>query len=102
MLMFIFFTKFIFYFIVFIQNQEIIINSVPKNYIQYFLFCNTVLAKIWRLPSLSELTPIIWRPSSLSELTPIIFNMGLTHLGSEASISNMELTGFGSEGSIQQ
>ena len=26
-----------------------------------------------------------WRPSSISELTPNIFNMGLTHLGSEAS-----------------
>ena len=26
-----------------------------------------------------------WRPSSLSELTPMLFNMGLTHLGSEAS-----------------
>ena len=28
----------------------------------------------------------IWRPPSLSELTPMISNMGLTHLGSEASI----------------
>ena len=27
----------------------------------------------------------IWRPPSLSELTPTIFNMGLTHLGSDAS-----------------
>ena len=27
----------------------------------------------------------IWMPPSLSELTPMIFNMGLTHLGSEAS-----------------
>ena len=26
------------------------------------------------------------KPSSLNELTPIIFNMGLTHLGSQASI----------------
>ena len=26
-----------------------------------------------------------WRPPSLSELTPIVFNMGFTHLGSEAS-----------------
>ena len=26
-----------------------------------------------------------WRSSSLSELTPILFNMGLTHLGFEAS-----------------
>ena len=25
------------------------------------------------------------RPPKLSELTPMIFNMGLTHLGSEAS-----------------
>ena len=31
----------------------------------------------------------IWRPLSLSELTPMISNAGLTHLGSEASISNM-------------
>ena len=28
-----------------------------------------------------------WRPPSLSELTPMVFNTGLTHLGSEASIS---------------
>ena len=28
----------------------------------------------------------IWRPPSLSELTPMIFSIGLTHLGSEASI----------------
>ena len=28
------------------------------------------------------------RPPSLSELTPMIFNTGLTHLGSEASISS--------------
>ena len=28
----------------------------------------------------------IWRPPSLGELTLMIFNMGLTHLGSEASI----------------
>ena len=27
----------------------------------------------------------IWRPPNLSELTPILFNMGLTHLGLEAS-----------------
>ena len=27
----------------------------------------------------------LWRPPSLSELTPMIFDMGLTHLGSEAS-----------------
>ena len=27
----------------------------------------------------------IWRPLSLSELVPMIFNMGLPHLGSEAS-----------------
>ena len=26
-----------------------------------------------------------WRAPSLSELTPMILNMGLTHLGSEAS-----------------
>ena len=26
-----------------------------------------------------------WRSPSLSGLTPIVFNMGLTHLGSEAS-----------------
>ena len=26
----------------------------------------------------------IWMPPSQSELTPILFNMGLTHLGSEA------------------
>ena len=26
-----------------------------------------------------------WRPPSLSELTPIISDMGLTHLGSDAS-----------------
>ena len=32
----------------------------------------------------------IWRPSSLSELTPIMFNMGLTHLGSEASICDIK------------
>ena len=25
-----------------------------------------------------------WRPPSLSQLTPMIFDMGLTHLGSEA------------------
>ena len=28
---------------------------------------------------------LIWRLPSLSELTPMIFNMGLTDLGSEAS-----------------
>ena len=28
----------------------------------------------------------IWRPPSLSELTPMIFNIGLIHLGLEASI----------------
>ena len=28
----------------------------------------------------------IWRPPSLSELSPMIFSMGLTHLGSEATI----------------
>ena len=28
----------------------------------------------------------IWRPHSLSELTPMISNIGLTHLGLEASI----------------
>ena len=28
----------------------------------------------------------IWRPPSLNELTLMIFNMGLTHLGLEASI----------------
>ena len=33
---------------------------------------------------------VIWRPPSLSKLTPIIFNTGLTHLGSEASISSEE------------
>ena len=27
----------------------------------------------------------IWRPPSLSESTPMISNIGLTHLGSEAS-----------------
>ena len=26
-----------------------------------------------------------WRPTSLSELTPMILNMGLTHLGTEAT-----------------
>ena len=31
------------------------------------------------------------RPSSLSELTPMVFNMGLTHLGSEASICTRHL-----------
>ena len=30
-----------------------------------------------------------WRPSSLIELTPIIFNIGLTHLCSEAFISKL-------------
>ena len=29
---------------------------------------------------------IIWRPPSLSELTPYKISLGLTHLGSEASI----------------
>ena len=29
---------------------------------------------------------VIWRPPSLSELPPIIFDMGLTHLGSEATM----------------
>ena len=29
---------------------------------------------------------IIWRPSSLSKLTPYWISLGLTHLGSEASI----------------
>ena len=29
---------------------------------------------------------LIWRPWSLSELTTMIINMGLTYLGSEASI----------------
>ena len=28
----------------------------------------------------------IWSPLSLSELTPMIFDIGLTHLSSEASI----------------
>ena len=28
----------------------------------------------------------IWRPPSLSKLTPMISNMGLTHLGWDASI----------------
>ena len=39
----------------------------------------------------------IWRPPSLSELTPMIFDMGLTHLGSEASIYHiliLIITGF--------
>ena len=31
-----------------------------------------------------------WRPPSLSELTPMLFNTGLTHLGSEASISKID------------
>ena len=31
-----------------------------------------------------------WTPPSLSELTPMIFNMGLTHLGLEASNSYMK------------
>ena len=31
----------------------------------------------------------ILRPLSQSELTPIIFHMGLTHLGSEASICSV-------------
>ena len=30
-----------------------------------------------------------WRPPSLSKLTPLIFMMGITHLGSEASISDI-------------
>ena len=31
----------------------------------------------------------IWMPPSLSELPPIIFDMKLTHLGKEASISEI-------------
>ena len=31
------------------------------------------------------ITSYKWRPPSLNELTPMIINMGLTHLGSEAS-----------------
>ena len=33
----------------------------------------------------------ICRPRSLSELVPMIFNMGLTHLGSEASILSTDI-----------
>ena len=32
------------------------------------------------------MTFVIWKPPSLSELTPMLINMGLTHLGSKASI----------------
>ena len=32
----------------------------------------------------------IWRPPSLSELTPYLIQLGLTHLGSEASIYIIE------------
>ena len=32
-----------------------------------------------------------WKPPSLSELTPMIFDMGLTHLGLEATKSIMKL-----------
>ena len=38
-----------------------------------------------------------WRPLSLSELTPIIFNMMLTHLGLEASISELIISEVGKE-----
>ena len=37
----------------------------------------------------------IWRPPTLSELTPMMFNMGLTHLGSEASICLSRITEYG-------
>ena len=33
-----------------------------------------------------------WRFPSLSELTPMVFNMGLTHLGSEASNLSYQTT----------
>ena len=35
-------------------------------------------------------TCIIWMHPSLSELTPMLFNMGLTHLGSEAFIYRLD------------
>ena len=34
-----------------------------------------------------------WRPPSLSELIPVIFNIGVTHLGSEATIYLCEIVG---------
>ena len=39
---------------------------------------------VFSLPLLKE-GGINWRPPSLSELTSMIFDIGLTHLGSEAS-----------------
>ena len=44
------------------------------------IYCNLFL---WKL---DQIRLDKWRPPSLSELTQLIFNMGLTHLGSEASI----------------
>ena len=38
-----------------------------------------------------QLSIYIWKPPSLNELTKIILNMGLTHLGLDASIYTFQL-----------
>ena len=54
--------------------QALSLNNLGESYITTKNICYATLPVI------------IWRPPKLSEITPIILNMGLTHLGSEASI----------------
>ena len=59
-------------------------NGVKICFVYLFLFLNKNL----KLVIIRNII-YIWRLPSLSELTHMIFNMGLTHLGSEASIYPM-------------
>ena len=52
----------------------------------FFLSCHDLTYAILLLFIMNDHSGIMWRPPSLSELTPMILNMGLTHLGSEASM----------------
>ena len=70
------------------KNLNIFIPTMTKK-IKFLCLCIFRHRKIVLRSIITKIDlSVIWRPSSLSELTPLsfLFNMGLTHLGWEASI----------------
>ena len=63
-------------------------SSRPSDLKVSIFFSQIKIALKWVIPYLLlvVLTNYVWRPLSLSELNPMILDMGLTCLGSEASI----------------
>ena len=64
--------------------------------LKYFKnFAGSLFAKAFRtlkiIDAQKKLLRKIWRPPNQSELTPYQIPSGLTHLGSEVSISNVDI-----------